>query len=65
MKIAVTRPICVQRGEYSYTVYQHTKLFDTRCALNEIIDWYKSFSPGKNKFHINDLQFSMVEDENA
>jgi hypothetical protein len=62
MKIAVTINRCIQTGEYDYTTYRTTKVFDTKCSLDEIIDWYKSYCPGEDNFHINDLQFSMLEE---
>jgi hypothetical protein len=62
MRIAVTLSCCTQTGEYDYTTYRNTRIFDTSCTLDEIIEWQKQIYPGR-VFNINEMQFSMVEEE--
>jgi hypothetical protein len=63
MKIAVTLSKCRQTGEEEYTTYHSTKIYDTSCKLDDIIEWCKQYHGPSYKFHVNDLQFSMIEEE--
>jgi hypothetical protein len=62
MKIAATISRCVQTGKDELTTYRNTKIFDTSCTLDEIIEWQEQVDP-YGTFDINDVQFSTVEEE--
>jgi hypothetical protein len=63
MKIAVTLSRCERTGEEEYTTYHSTKIFNTSCKFDDIIEWYEQYHGSSSKFHVNDLQFSMIEEE--
>jgi hypothetical protein len=62
MKIAATLSKCIQTSSDGYTTFWDTKIFDTSCTFDEIIQWYKAKHGPSTKFHISDVQFSMVEE---
>jgi hypothetical protein len=66
VKIAATKTYCIQTGEDTFANYHDTRVFDTSTTLDDIIKWFMERTlRGQQKvfFHISEIQFSMVDEE--
>jgi hypothetical protein len=66
VKIAATKMFCIQTGEDTFSNCHVTRVFETSATFDDVIKWFMEKTPWggeKNFFDINDIQFSMVDEE--
>jgi hypothetical protein len=66
MKIAVTKTYCIQTGEDTFSDRRLTRVFETSATFDDVIKWFLEKTPWgdqKGFFQINEIQFSMANEE--
>jgi hypothetical protein len=66
MKIAATKTYFVRTGEDTFTNRHVTRAFETSATFDDVIKWFMEKTSWGDQmifFNINDIQFSMVDEE--